>query len=59
MRKKSWFSFTRAGGGDPAPLGGASSSTTGRSERAPLFGGLRSDEGGWGGGLLASLVRNK
>jgi hypothetical protein len=41
-------------------LRGASAS---RAERAPLFGGGRSDgragSGGGGGGLMSSLIRNK
>lgn len=69
-RKKSWFSFSRS----PAAADGASgarSAASGRAERAPLFGGARSDAegaaaagGGGGGGsgnggLLSSLIKNK
>jgi hypothetical protein len=43
--------------------GAGGSSSSGRGERAPLFGGARSDgEGagrGGGGSLLSSLIRNK
>lgn len=68
-RKRSWFNF-RAPRPEPEPGrdgagggGAGSSGSAGRTERAPLFSGTRSDSAGAGGGasggLFASLLRNK
>jgi hypothetical protein len=69
-KKKSWFNFGRAAAKVPGDTLGTGveeggriiggSSSTAAAERAPLFSGSRSDEPGrQGGGLLASLVKNK
>lgn len=66
-KKKSWFNFGRPAAQAPRDAlgtgveeGGRGGSSTAAAERAPLFSGSRSDEPGrQGGGLLASLVKNK
>jgi hypothetical protein len=64
-RKRGWFNFARGStGGGAGPSGAAAGGGAARGERAPLFSGFLSstaneEAGARGGGLLASLLRNK